>query len=224
VVALDNSQVLPAPPRLHFSLPLFSATACALLALIPMAMHGFDENGLRLGSDIAWRFTSFVFFVALVAGPLGHLLPFAPMQMLGSRQRQLLWGFCASFFVYLASLLVPNTIRPVSLPHEGLTPGMAVFVLFSAMVVAVIAYSVTRHAKAVLGDAARRAILTIGIAYFWLAYALTGLSRISGPHRPEIYYSLSLSLMVLALLVRFADCFVRKLRMRVSEPGPASVR
>lgn len=225
VVALDNSDVFPSPHlRLRFSLAGFTAIACALVALITMAMHGFDENGLRAGSDMAWRFTFFVFFVALIAGPLGHLLPFAPMQVLGNHRRQLLWGFCASFAVYLATVLVPNTIRPLSLYHEGMTAGMGVFITFGSLLVAVIAYSVTRHAKLFFGEAARRAILTVGIAYFWLAYALTGLSRISGPHRPEIYYGLSVSLMVVALLLRFADRLVRKWKMHHLEPDPALVR
>ena len=225
VVALDNTQVLPVPRlRLRFSLVGFIATAGALLALITMAMHGFDENALRLGSEMAWRFTFFVFFVALIAGPLGQLLPFAPMQMLASRRRHLLWGFCASFAVYLAVVLIPNTIRPLSLHHEGLTAGMGQFIIFGSLLVAVIAYSITPNAKTFFGEAARRAILTCGIAYFWLTYALTGLSHISGPHRPEVFYGLSVSLMVVALLLRFADRLARKLRMRAPEPDPALVR
>jgi hypothetical protein len=109
--------------------------------------------------------------------------------------------------------MVPNTIRPVTLHHEGLTLGMLVFVGFGAGLVAVIAYSISRQAECFLGGPARRAILTTGIAYFWLAYSLTGLSHISGPHRPDIYYGLSLSLMVVALLLHFADHFVRKWRL-----------
>ena len=220
MVALENSDIFPAP-RLRFSLVGFIAIACALVALIAMAMHGFDENGMRLGAEMAWRFTFFVFFAALIAGPLGNLLPFAPMQMMGNRRRQFLWGFCASFAVYLAVLLVPNTIRPLSLSHPGMTAGMGMFIIFSSLLVAVIAYSVTPHAKEFLGNAPRRAILTLGIAYFWLAYALTGLSRISGPHRPETFYGLSVSLMVTALLLRFADRFVRKWKMHRAETASA---
>ena len=178
-----------------------------------MAAHGFDENGLRQGTEVAWRFTFFVFFIALIAGPLGHLIPVSPMQVIGEHRRQLLWGFCASFGVYLATILMPNTIRPTTLTHPGLTPGMMLFVIFGAALTAVIAYSVSRHAKTTLGEAPRRAILTVGIAYFWLVYALTGLEHISGPHRPEVFYGLSLSLMVVALLLRFADRFVRKLQL-----------
>jgi hypothetical protein len=224
VVALDSSNTLR-PDKLngggfsgglHFSLVGFIAIACALVSLVTMAAHGFDENGLRLGSEAAWRFAFFAFFVALIAEPLGHLIPLAPMRSLGEHRRQLLWGFCASFAVYLATVVVPNTIRPVTVHHEGLTPGMLVFVIFGAALVAVLAYSLSRQARSFLGEPGRRAILTTGIAYFWLAYSLTGLSHISGPHRPDVYYGLSLSLMVVALLLRFADHFVRKLRLQRS--------
>jgi len=33
--------------------------------------------------------------------------------------------------------------------------------------------------------------------YFWLCYCLMALARISGPHRPDDYYGLSLCLMVI---------------------------
>ena len=55
-------------------------------------------------------------------------------------------------------------------------------------------------------------MVRVGMATFWLAYAVTGLSHISGPHRPDIFYGFSLSLMLVALLLRFADCFAVKIR------------
>ena len=41
--------------------------------------------------------------------------------------------------------------------------------------------------------------------YFWLCYSLMALARISGPHRPDIFYDISITLMILALLLRYAD-------------------
>jgi len=41
--------------------------------------------------------------------------------------------------------------------------------------------------------------------YFWLSYCLMALARISGPHRPDAFYGISLCLMVTGLLVRYAD-------------------
>jgi hypothetical protein len=63
-----------------------------------------------------------------------------------------------------------------------------------------------------LGEQARKAMLGVGMAYFWLAYTLTGLSHLSGPHRPDAFYDISLVLMLMAVLLRFADRFVIKIR------------
>jgi hypothetical protein len=46
--------------------------------------------------------------------------------------------------------------------------------------------------------------------YFWLCYALMALARISGPHRPDAYYGISLCLMVAALLLRYADHWLER--------------
>ena len=54
--------------------------------------------------------------------------------------------------------------------------------------------------------------MTVAGAFFWLTYALTGLAHISGPHRPDAFYGISLSLMIGVLLLRFADGFTAKLR------------
>jgi hypothetical protein len=217
LVALENSDVLDTPRSLgvaQFSLVAFIATASALLTLITMAMHNFDENGLRLGSEMAWRFAFFTFFAALIAGPISRLLPFGPLEYLGEYRRQLLWGFCASFAVYLATLVVPGMLQPASMSFDGLTLGMAAFAAVSATLIVVVAYGVSRNAEAFLGAAIRRAILMMGLAYFWLAYAMTGLAHISGPHRPDVFYGFSVSMMVAALLLRFADRLVQQWKRR----------
>ena len=45
------------------------AVAAALVGIGAIAARGFSDNGLRLGSELVWRFACFVFFAALVAGP-----------------------------------------------------------------------------------------------------------------------------------------------------------
>ena len=69
-----------------------------------------------------------------------------------------------------------------------------------------------RQAAARVGEKSRRALLSVASSFFWLTYALTGLAHLSGPHRPDAFYGVSLSLMIIALLLRFADRFVAKLR------------
>lgn len=186
--------------------------AAILIFLGGFAARGFSDNGLRFGSELTWRFTFCVYFAAIAAGPLARLMPIESVRRICEGRRQLIWGFCVSFGVFLASVLVPNTFTQPGLDRDGLTAGMSVFIILGTILVLVIAYTASHGASHFLGDKARRTMLGAGMSYFWLAYALTGLARISGPHRPDAFYGFSLVLMLIALLLRFADRFAAKIR------------
>jgi hypothetical protein len=208
VVAIDSG--IDTRPVLNVRLPLAGliAAAAALVGLSAMAMHGFNDRGLRLASELGWRFASFVFFAAVITGPLCRILPFAKNS--GPLRRQMIWGFCASYGVFLALTLLPNTLGGVT--HADLTAGMTLFSIFGGGIVAVLAYAAGGQATTLVGEPARRALLKVAGAFFWLTYALTGLAHLSGPHRPDAFYGVSLSLMIAALLLRFADGFIAKLQ------------
>lgn len=215
MVAIENGVVLSKVGRVHFPrLPGWTviALAAALFCLGGFAVRGFSDNGLRLGSELVWRFTCLIYFAAIVAGPLARLIPSKTLRQICEERRQLIWGFCASFGVYLASVLMPNTLTPPGLDRDGVTAGMSVFVAFGAMLAIVVAYTASRQAAHFLGEKSRGAMLGVGMACFWLSYSLTGLAHISGPHRPDAFYGFSLSLMVIALLLRFADRFAQRIR------------
>ena len=202
-------------PDGRFRLPRLPAwgvigAVTALLALLGFAVRGFSDNGFRLGSEFAWRFTCLIYFAAVSAGPLARLIPSKTLKRLCEERRQLVWGFCAGLGVYLASILLPNS-APVP-DRDGLTAGMTVFVFFGALLTLVIAYTASRPAAHFLGERISRTMLCVGMATFWLVYAATGLAHISGPHRPDMFYGFSLSLMVAALLLRFADRLASRLR------------
>ncbi|MEO8301872.1 MAG: hypothetical protein ABI608_08760 [Rhizomicrobium sp.] len=208
MVALDNTALVGRVrvPRLKLTLgPLVGAIAFGAVALVVGAifLRGFAENGFRLGSQLAWRYAFLVFFAALVAGPACRLAArffpnVTPPESLG---RKLIWGFCASYGVYLLSVFLPNVIR--------LSPGATLMVLFGGSVVLVMALTAAPLKR--LGDKPlipvkiRRVLLGTAAGYFWLCYALMGLSRIYGPNRPDAFYGISLCLMVTGLLVRYAD-------------------
>jgi hypothetical protein len=211
MVALDNAALLGQPVRAtrpRFSLaPLVGgiALAAAVIVMGAILYRGFTDNGFRLGSQLAWRYTSFVFFAAMVAGPICRVVArfvpaFTAPESLG---RKLVWGFCASYGIYLLSVFVPNVI--------ALSAGATLMVLFGGGVALVMAATVAplrRHGHAVIGEKLRRTFLGTAASYFWLCYALMGLARISGPHRPDAFYGISLCLMVAALLARYADHWV----------------
>ncbi len=210
--ALDGSVHSGAQPVLKVKVPLagFVGATAAVLGLGAMAAHGFQDTGLRLGSEITWRFASFVFFAAIAAGPVCRLISVSLAQALDGLRRQLIWSFCVSYGVFLATLVLPNTLGGVT--HDDATIGMTLFSLFGGAAAAVMAYCAGREEPAFLCERARRAMLSVAASFFWLTYALTGLAHLSGPHRPDAFYGISLSLMILALLLRFTDRFVAKLR------------
>jgi hypothetical protein len=207
MVALDHSAFFERVPRLRLTLaPLVSAIAltAAVLVVGAILLRGFSENGFRLGSQLAWRYSSFVFFAALVAGPVCRIAArfrpgLAPPESLS---RKLVWGFCASYGFYLLSVFLPNVIQ--------LSGGATLMVLFGGAVSLVMALSAGPQlgGRAIIPAKIRRVLLVISASYFWLCYSLMALARISGPHRPDAFYGISLCLMVVGLLARYADRWV----------------
>jgi hypothetical protein len=189
--------------RLRLSPVAAIAGSAALLVVGAILLRGFSENGFRLGSQLAWRFTALVFFVALVAGPLlrmaARFFPDAAMPELVSRK--LVWGFCASYAVYLVSVFLPNVVR--------LSAGASLMVLFGGVVTVVLA--LTAAPLGFINEKTRKTLLATATVYFWSCYALMALSRLYGPHRPDGFYGISLSLMIVALLVRYADRWLSRL-------------
>jgi hypothetical protein len=210
MVALDNAAHLDAlPPRcLHLRLPLLLMLAAMAVFFASFALRGFSDNGIRFGTQLVWRFGSLVFFAALIAGPLGRLVP--PLHWLDNKGRPLLQGFCAVMAVYFGTLLVPNLFAvPDGIRPGGITVGMTFFAVFTGCVTLVMAAAVNRGLAGQLGEKASQAMLGIAAIYFWLCYSLIGLAHISGPHRPDEFYEISVILMVLALLARFTEHFLR---------------
>ena len=206
MVALENTALFGHGGRLKLSLgPLVGSIAAVAVALVLGAIlfRGFSENGFRLGSQLAWRYTSFVFFGALAAGPACRIAArfFPGLTVPESLSRRLVWGFCASYGIYLLSVFLPNVIR--------LSAGATLMVLFGggiALVMAVTAAPLKRLGdRVIIPEKIRRVLLGSAAVYFWLCYCLMALARISGPHRPDAFYGISLCLMVAGLLARYAD-------------------
>ena len=203
--AVLNNERIRATRFPRASLSGLTAILAALVTLAAIASGGFSESALRLGSLVAWRFAFFVFFVALIAAPLCNLVPFGLCRALNGQRRQLIWSFSAAFGVFLLSVLVPNLVLPSSQFHEGLTGGMTLFIIFTGALAAILAYAATPHAAMRLGGKAQRAVLALAVAFFWLDYTLTALARISAPNRPDMFYGVSLSLMLAVVLLRLID-------------------
>jgi hypothetical protein len=217
MVALDNSGVFDSSRQglRKFRLPHFSmahaiALLAACLASAVFIAHGFSDDGLRLATQTVWRFNLLTFFVALLAGPIGRLVP--RLQRVAGASRDLLQGFCGGMAVYFALILFPGLVTvPDGIRHEGVTPGMTIFIILTGTVTLVMASAASRRLCAAVGEKACATMLGLSAIYFWLCYSLIGLAHISGPHRPDGFYELSVILMILGLLARFAERFAASL-------------
>jgi hypothetical protein len=203
MVALDNHShaAFHTAPRVRVGLPGLVALGALALVLGAIAARGFSDNGFRLGIQMAWRFTGVVLFFTLIGGPLARLTAHRRPAIDAERiRRQLDWSFCASYAVYLASVLVPNMMG-----REGLSLGTSLFLAVGAVVTAAMALAADPVRLQGLGAKARRAIAGLATIYFWMCYSLMALAHLSGPHRPDGFYGFSLMLMIAALLVRFGE-------------------
>jgi len=178
------------------------ALVAAALVLGAVLALDFSENGFRLGSRLAWRYACFVFFAALIAGPVCRIVArfFPKFSFPEECGRELVWGFCASYGIYLLSVFLPNVI------HQS--AGATLMVLFGGGVALVMALTVAlpkRLAGRASVEKVRRGMLGTAVLYFWLCYSVMALARLAGPHRPDAFYGISLCLMVVGLLARYAD-------------------
>jgi hypothetical protein len=209
MVVLDTSAYLPSRQNLAWhppAIPVAVTLAALGVGFAGLVLRGFDENSLAFATQLVWRFNCLVFFAALVASPAGRLIPL--LSILAGTSRPLLQGFCAGMAVYFGFILLPNLFAvPDGVRPSGITAGMTSFVIFTGIVTLVMAMAVSQRLCAQVGPRACRAILGVATIYFWLCYGLIGLAHISGPHRQDLFYELSVMLMVTGLLVRFADRF-----------------
>ena len=180
-----------------------AGTALALaVAIGAFLIHGRDANAMRFAAQTVFRASTLAFLLFYLATPLAHLLRSRPTQILARERTGLALAFAGMYAVFLGCAVAPDYFAGAHVPLPTLA-----FAVFSAVILGV----VLAGERAVHADAswqpALRTMEIIGIAYFWAAYAVNDLDHLSGPHRPDGYYGVSLTILVLALLVRFADSF-----------------
>ena len=188
--------------RRKTTLALSGAVLGLAIAIGAFMLHGGDANAARFAATTVFRVSGLAFLLFYLAGPVCRLVPSSQTRLAARERTGLALAFAAMYVVFLLCALAPDYFAGTRMPLATLA-----FAAFSTLILAVI----IAGERAGLADAswrlALRAMETVGVAYFWAVYAVDDLSHMSGPHRPDGFYGISLSIFVAALLVRFADSF-----------------
>jgi len=188
--------------RRKTTLALSGAVLGLGVAIGAFLLHGRDANAARFAATTVFRVSSLAFLLFYLAGPVARLIPSRPTLALARERTGLALAFAGIYAVFLVCAMTPDYFAGAHVPLPTMT-----FAAFSILILAVI----LAGERAGLADASWRPALrtmeTVGVAYFWMVYAVNDLDHLVGPHRPDGYYGLSVCILVAALLVRFADSF-----------------
>jgi hypothetical protein len=187
------------------------------LALLLAAGAFLLRGGGMIGSGSAARLVlagaSLAFIIAYVAMPLSRLFPSATTRALGRERAGLTQAFAGVYAVFLSCITLPYFLTGEAIPLPTLA-----FAVFSTLILAVMLFGTST--RRILGSPAGRAMVGLSNAYFWCAFAASDLDHMVGPHQKgifDLFYHFSLILLVLALLVRFADAFMERRKVRMAE-------
>ncbi len=215
MVALDSSHVATEPSERtsHGSqIVLFLVLISALLVVGSLTLGGGDGSLWPLAAEMVSRFSLLIFVAAMVVEPIARLIPSAVTRAAALERSSLILGFVAASAISLICVAAPSELggEPMTIPAIAyclLTAGILTVMLFSG------------HPATIrfLGAPAWRSLQRISTAYFWLAFALTGIGHLVGPHRPDDWHGVALLLLVAALILRFADTFAAHLKGPMAE-------
>jgi hypothetical protein len=184
---------------------LMAGVALAVaLAAIRFLGHDGGMGGVRAASNIVLFAASVVFALYYSAGPIARLIRSGVTEFLGEERYALAYGFAGMMAVFVACVLTPDYMTGTHVPLPTL-----VYALLTAGICAV--FLLSAGSKRTDRSVTLRTFRGLSSGYFWLAFAFTDMDRMVGPHRPESTpYGISLLLLVIALLIRFADAFAQK--------------
>jgi hypothetical protein len=215
MVAVDaGGMPAPVPVGRRKLVIAFAGTGLAVfLAMGAFLLRGGGTIGSGFAARVVLAAASLGFVIAYVARPLARLFPLPATQILGRERAGLVQAFAGMYAVFLTCIVLPYFLTGEAIPLPT-----SAFAVISAFILAVMLFSTST--LRILGSRAGRTMLGLANAYFWCAFAASDLDQMVGPHRATLFdafYRLSLGLLVLALLVRFADAFMERRRVRMAE-------
>lgn len=190
--------------------------AAGVALAVVIAWSGFLANGgdfgaARAATTLVMLTSSFVFILFYVSQPLARLIRSDVTRTLRQERFALAYGFGGMMAVFITCTLTPDYMSGARIP----LPTMA-FAGLTALVCAV--FLLSAGSKRADRSVTLRSLRSISSGYFWLMFAFSNLDHMVGPHRPDNNpYGLSLLLLVVALLICFADAFMTRIRAGMPE-------
>jgi len=216
MVALDTTFVAsgdaraPAP---HTAPIVLVALAAALAVAVASYAVGDDGFRWRNAAEMVSRFSLLVFVAAMVVEPLSRLFRISATKAMARERGSLILAFAMVSIVSLACAMTPSQLDSSKMPLPAL-----VYAVPTGGILLVMLFSSHPATKKFLGAPAWRTMQRIATTYFWLVFTLTALDHIVTPNQTDRWWGISLLLLAGAVLVRFADALLFKLRgMAVSE-------
>ena len=186
-------------------LPPAFALIAAVLAGTTFARSGPDS--WTYASEVVVRFATLVFPLAIVAGPIGRLILGPDDWRAGRWARMSILAFAAVYAVFLLCIALPFFLTSARMPLA--TAG---FCFFNGFILCVLAITASEHFSHVLGSRTVHTLNRVAMSYFWLVFAFADVAHLYGPHRPDGFFGISLLLLVSAVLIRFADAVVLRVK------------
>jgi hypothetical protein len=211
MVAITDFEGMPAPALVGRRKVTVALLGTSLAVCLAAGAFVFHSGGYA--ARLVFAVASLAFVIAYIAKPLCRLIPSDATRALGREGIGLTQAFCGMYAVFLACIVLPGVLTD----DDFAVPTLA-FATLSAVILAVMMFGTST--KRILGSRAGRTMLGLSNAYFWCAFAASDLDHMVGPHRAsvfDVFYEISLGLLVLALFIRFADAFVERRRVRMAE-------
>ena len=194
--------------RTAFTVPivLLALLGSVALAAGTLVLEAGDDFALRDASEYVSRFSLLLFVASMMVEPLSRIFPSQFMQAAARERGSLVLAFVMASTVSLACELAPSQLGGAKMAlqafaYAALTAGILIVMLFSA-------HPAT---KKILGGRAWRTMQRIATTYFWLVFTVTALDHIVSPNADR-WWGISLLLLITAVLVRFTDALLFKLR------------
>lgn len=194
--------------RRRTTLALSGIAIALAVAAGAFLIRGGDSNAARYATMMVFRASQAGFLLYYLAGPVARLVPSRPAFAVARQRTGLALAFAGMYAVFLGCTLLPDYMHSVHTPLPTI-----VFCAFSAIILAAILMGERAGRADPQWRAAWRAMEIMGVAYFWSVFVVSDIDHMTGPHRPDGFYGISLMAFVLALLVRFADSFLERYKL-----------